>query len=152
MTTTSMMKERTGLLLRSNSLELMNAARIMIAMLMTLLVTRMVLSSLSGFARSFMAADCLLPLRCWSSSMSPGVREKYATSEPEMKADAIIRRIRTIISVPRATGDPVTAARAIIPVNEPAGSVSKIIRVGYLEGQVICSVMGGEVFNRSFSC
>jgi nicotinamidase-related amidase len=84
--------------------------------------------------------------------MSPGVREKYATSEPEMNADAIIRRIRKIISVPRARGDPVAAARAIIPVNEPAGSVSKIIRVGYLEWQVICSVIGAEVFCRFFSC
>lgn len=54
--------------------------------------------------------------------------------------------------VPVAVGDPVATARAIIPVNEPAGSVSKIIRVGYLEWQVINRFLRAEVFCRFFSC
>jgi hypothetical protein len=64
MTTTSMMNERMGLLLRSKSLELIKAARIMIAMLMMLLATRIVLSSLSGFASSSHGSCRSLPLRC----------------------------------------------------------------------------------------
>lgn len=56
-----------------------------------------------------------------------------------------------IISVTRVSGDPVTAACTIIPVNEFENSVSKIIRFGYLKGQIICSVMGSEVFTGSFA-
>lgn len=126
MTTTSIMKERIGLLLRSKSRELIKAARTIMAILIMLLVTRMLLSSFSGFERRFRAVAALLLLLCSSSSMSPGVSEKKATSEPEINADATISSISIMIWVTSATMVPVTATSGSTPPREPDNSVSKI--------------------------
>jgi len=96
------------------------------AMLMVLLATRMVLSSLSGFESSLSAVEEFLAFACCSFSMSVGVREKYATSDPEIKAEAIISMTRMIISVTRETIVPVITATVKTPAREPDSIVSKI--------------------------
>jgi hypothetical protein len=62
--------------------------------------------------------------------MSLGFSEKYATSEPEIKAEDIMSNIRMIISIGRVTGDPENAVGTTIPVRESDRSVSKVNRFG----------------------
>jgi len=115
---------------RSNSLELMKAARMMMAMLMELLATTNVLSRRSGLDRSLITvAECFALPFC-SFSRSPGVSEKYATSDPEIEAEAIIRKPRMINSVTRVAEVPVIAASAKNPEREPDISVSNIQTFG----------------------
>jgi hypothetical protein len=96
------------------------------AILSMLFATRMVPSSLSGFESRCRAVAGRLPFFCCSSSRSFGEREKYATSEPEIKAEAIIRIIRKMISVISAKSTPVTVVSEKKPACEHDNSVSKI--------------------------
>lgn len=130
MTTASIMKDSMGLLLRSNRRELINAASMIMAILMMLFVTRMLLSSRSGFESRLSTVEAFLLLLCSSSSRLLGVREKYATSEPEINAEAIISRISIIIWVASAIMVPVTATSGKIPPREPDNIVSKIRILG----------------------
>jgi hypothetical protein len=69
------------------------------AMFIVLLATSTVLNSFSGLLYSFRAiCDCLL-LFVLNFSMSSGRNEKYATSEPDIRAEPISRIMRIISPV-----------------------------------------------------
>lgn len=63
----------------------------MIPTLTKLLATRIVASNLSGISISLITKLLLLDFDFFSFSISPGLREKKATSDPETKADEIIK-------------------------------------------------------------
>ena len=81
--------------LKSNNLELRNAASRTTAILTVLFATRMVLSSFSGLLYSFKTARAFLLLLLLNFSISSGRNEKKATSEPDMTADPKRSKIST---------------------------------------------------------
>lgn len=81
------MKPRVGFAEKSKSLELRKADSRTMAILTVLLATRMVLRSFSGILYNLITLAAFFDLDVLSFSMSSGLREKKATSEPEIRAD-----------------------------------------------------------------
>jgi len=62
---------------------------------MNVLATSIVASNLSGIPKSLMTAWSILNFDLFSLFSSAGDREKYATSEPDIRADDISKKITT---------------------------------------------------------
>jgi len=106
-TITSTINPSNGVSVKSNSLVLRNADNITIATFTVLFPTRIVLRSCSGLLKSLITIDDLLDLSDLILPRSAGPREKYATSEADISAEARRSRIRK--------NNPVMVLRSIDP-------------------------------------
>ena len=91
-----MINPRTGVSLKSKRVLLINAARMIIAIFTVLFATRTVLRSLSGILKSFITDRACLLLSDLIRLISLGLREKNATSEPDIKAEQKSRTAKII--------------------------------------------------------